>query len=66
MSRADMAGRCRMIRRLVRLIEMVHRRQRLPCLDALAEMLACSTRTVRRDLEALRACGLDVEPYRED
>lgn len=47
--------------RLIGLIRLMDTGRRLPMLSELALRFDCSERTIRRDVEALRAAGCDVE-----
>ena len=57
--------RLRTIMRLIDLLDMCRDGRRyMPSLPALAKQLGCHARTVRRDLVALEACGIDVPKWR--
>ena len=53
-------GRTAITRRLARLLLYLMTARRKPDVDVLAARLGVSTRTVRRDLEALREVGWKV------
>lgn len=57
--------RLRSIMRLIELLDMCRDGRRyMPSLPELAKQLGCHQRTVRRDLEALEAVGIDVPKWR--
>lgn len=57
-------GRCAIVRRLAMLLRYTHGRRYAPDLVCLARGLGVSTRTIRRDLEALEAAGWPVPKWR--
>ena len=59
------AQRKRVIVRITRLMALCQAyRVALPSLPHMAALLGCSTRTVRRDLEALEEAGITVPAWR--
>lgn len=57
--------RLRSIMRLIELLDMCRDGRRyMPTMPELAKQLGCHQRTVRRDLVALEACGIDVPRWR--
>lgn len=62
--KASWKGRTALAARLARLIRMALTQRTLPHVDDLARQLSVHARTVRRDLEALRAGGVSVPPLR--
>lgn len=58
----ELNGRYRQLARVLRLLRRIEREEQCPRLEVLAGQLQVSTRTVRRDLEALRAVGEHVPP----
>ncbi len=57
-------GRGVLAARLARLIRMALTQRTLPHVDDLARQLSVCSRTIRRDLEALRDGGVPVPPVR--
>jgi predicted DNA-binding transcriptional regulator YafY len=57
-------GRGGLAARLARLIRMSLTQRTLPHVDDLSRQLCVCTRTIRRDLDALRAGGVAVPPLR--
>jgi hypothetical protein len=60
------ALRCRTLVRVLRLKDVIASRQVLPPLSQLADRMECCERTIRRDLEVLRAVGIQVPPTRAE
>ena len=55
-----MTSRLRMVTRLARLYVLSQESRYIPRLDDLSVRLGASTRTIRRDLEALERAGVPV------